>query len=278
MDRLSGKSPRHRIAFLLIGTAFSLAFSAALGVTPEQDGAALATRIYDRPDGRDFAVRARMTLTERGHSPRLRRLLLYRTDRGGGDVRSLVRFLEPGDIADTGLLTLDRPGDESAQWLFLPALNKERRIASSRKGGQFVGSDFYYEDLRDRRVEQDSHRLVGRETYQGISCQVLESIPATADNSAYSKRVAWVHPDILIPLKVDFYEGGREAPTKRLEANRIEKVQGYWTVMESTMTDLRTGHETQIALEAAKYDQGLPADFFALQSLTDPSRDQGYRP
>ena len=49
----------------------------------------------------------------------------------------------PADVKDTGFLTYDYD-DESRdddQWLYLPALKKTKRIASSDKSGSFMGSD-----------------------------------------------------------------------------------------------------------------------------------------
>lgn len=262
----------------------SAVFALCLGATSAQAddaltaGTALARQVYDRPDGRDMSLRLRMTLTQQGHAPRHRLFYSYRLDQGDGHVRSLVRFREPADVAGTGLLTLDAPGQESAQWLYLPALKKERRISGSRQGGQFVGSDLYFEDLRDRRVELDRHRLIGAEEFQGAPCQVLESIPTKPDNSAYSQRISCIHPETFLPLKIDFYEGGKASPTKRFTVSRIKPIQGYWTVLDSTMTHLPSGHETRLQVETVKYDQNLPDTLFSIQALTDPTQDERFRP
>ena len=241
-------------------------------------GRALAQRAYDRPDGNDAASRGVMALLEAGHEPRLRQMFVYRRDAGDGTVDSLIRFTSPADIENTGLLTLDRLGDETDQWIYLPALDRARRIASSRKGGQFVGSDLYYEDLRDRPVDKDEHRLLGQEEVNGVVCDVLESIPVDPDNSAYGKRVSYIHPQTLIALRVDFYPKKGDEPIKRSDVHRIENVQNYWTVMDSTMTDLTSGHKTRMSIDKIIYDQQLPEDLFSRQALEDPARQRPYRP
>lgn len=243
-----------------------------------EDGRALAQRVYDRADGKDASTRALMILTEKGHNPRRRNMYTYAMDRGKGERWSLTRFTKPADISGTGLLTLDYPGDKSDQWLYLPALDRVRRIASSRKGGRFVGSDIFYEDLRDREVDMDHHRLFGKGKAGGLMCDILVSTPVDPDNSVYSKRVSWVHPKTLIPLRVDYYKKGRKKPVKRMKARKIKKVQGYWTVMDSTMYDLKTGHKTRLITKAIKYDQGIPEALFSRQALADDSRERRYRP
>ena len=245
---------------------------------PVAAGTALAQRVYDRPDGRDLVTRGTMVLTAPRSRPRVRRMYTYRLDRGDGRVLSLVRFTAPEDIAGVGLLTVDHPGEATDQWLFLPALGKVRRIAGERKGGRFVGSDLYYEDLRDREPDMDRHRLLRREKFQGVLCEVLESVPADPANSVYGRRVSWIHPQTLVALRVDFYPKRGKEPLKRLVVHRIQRIQGYWTVMDSTMTELRSGHRTRMTVEKAVYDQGLPESLFTRQALEDESRERRYRP
>ena len=52
-------------------------------------------------------------------------------------------------MKNTGFLTYDydASGKDDDQWLYLPALGKTKRIASSDQSGAFMGSDFNYSDL-----------------------------------------------------------------------------------------------------------------------------------
>ncbi len=246
--------------------------------SPIESGKDLAKKVYQRPDGQNASVQALMILKEAGHKKRIRRMYNYRQDKGEREVWSLIRFTHPPDIDGVGLLTKDYPGENTDQWLYLPALGKSRRIATDRKGGRFVGSDLFYEDLRDREVKMDQHRILRQAKFHGVECKVLESTPSDPSNSVYSKRVSWIHPGTLIPLKVDFYHNGHDTPIKRLVAHRVEKIQGYWTVMDSTMKDLRSKHRTRLRVEEITYNQDLPDSLFSLQSLEDPVREVPYRP
>lgn len=249
-----------------------LALCLPCAVFADDAGRALAQKVYDRPDGNDAVTTATMTLVEAGSAPRVRSMHSFVLEKSASETWSLIRFSAPEDIAGTGLLTKDHPGADTDQWVFLPALGSTRRIPGDRKGGLFVGSDLYYEDLQDRKVDQDTHRYVGKETFQGVECEVLESVPVDPSNSVYTKRVSWIHPQTLVPLKIDFYQG-KATPAKRLEVLKIAKQQGYWTVMESRMTQLETGHQTQIVLQAIRYDRGLPDSLFSQQTLEDAARD-----
>ncbi len=60
--------------------------------------------------------------------------------------------------------------------------------------------------------------------------------------------------------------------------HRIESIQDYWTVMDSTMTHLETGHQTRLRVDAIVYDRGLDGELFSRRLLEDPAREAPYRP
>lgn len=250
-----------------------------LAQAADGSGQELAQRVYDRPDGEDVTTRGTMVLQEAGRDPRVRRMVTYQRDVSAGETHSLIRFTAPADIAGTGLLTLDHADGSSDQWIYLSALDRNRRIPSARRGGRFVGSDLYFEDLQDRRPDEDRHRLLGEDEIEGVATLKLESVPVDPGESAYARRVSWIHEPSLIPLRIDFYlPGQEETPAKRLQVHRIERIQGYWTVMDSTMTDLDSGHRTRMTAEEVTYDRDLPEALFTPRALSDPEMESRYRP
>ncbi len=265
-------------AILFIMLAQCVTTAEGAGVKGDTAGLALARKVYNRKDGKDMSSQVLMVLKEKGRKSRTRLLYSFAKDKGKAERWTLMRFVKPADIADTGLLTKDYPGDESNQWLYLPALGRVRVISASRKGGRFVGSDFLYEDLRDREVEMDRHRLYGKGKVGKIACDVLISTPVDTSNSVYSKRISWIHPKSLIPLRIDYYKKGIKKPVKRLMARKLKRIQGYWTVLDSTMYDLKSGHKTQLVTKKIRYDQGLPDVLFTKQGLSDVSREKRFRP
>ena len=257
-----------------------LLFALLLAVSPAHaDSAAeLAQKVYDRPNGRDLTTLGRMVLTEKGRAPRIREIVTYRLDLSGGETANLIRFVYPEDIAGTGLLSIDKADGDADQWLYLPALDRVRRISSDRKGGRFVGSDLYFEDLQERKPSKDHHRLLGKQTENGILCDVIESVPVDPKNSAYSKRISWIDPATAIPQRVDYFEKNADTPGKRWLLRGKKRNQGYWTLTDSRIIDLSSGHETRMVVDVALYDQRLPAKLFTSQALADESLESEYRP
>jgi hypothetical protein len=259
---------RHLVLTLLLATS---------GVHAD-DAADLAQKVYDRPNGHDLVTLGRMVLTEKGRAPRIRELVTYRLDKSGGETANLIRFLNPEDIAGTGLLSIDKSDGSTDQWLYLPALDRVRRISSERKGGRFVGSDLYFEDLQEHKPSKERHRLLGKQTENGILCEVLESVPIDAADSVYRKRISWIDPATAIAQRMDYFEKDADTPSKRWLLRSKKRNQGYWTLTDSRMIDLASGHETRMVIDSAQYDQKLPAKLFTPQTLADESLESEYRP
>jgi hypothetical protein len=255
----------------LVALVPASAFSKEPSTSPSYQldaGAQLALQVFARPDGIDTTSDSTMTLTLASGIVRQRTLTTYQRDVGDNE-QVLIRFRDPASIRDTGLL-VDTAYD--GMWLFLPALDRVRRISSSNRGGRFVQSQVYYEDLQLRHPREDRHRLLDDDLYQGIPTKVLESVAIDASGSVYTKRVSWIHPETLVPLRIEFYEG-EDTPSKRFEVLRLDEIQGYWTVTDSLMTDLERGDSTQITVNSIQYDTGLPESLFSTSALANPAAD-----
>ena len=127
----------------------------------------------------------------------------------GVDSKTLAKFLEPADVRGTMFLQIEHSGADDDQWIFLPALQKSRRLVANNKKDSFFGSDFSLCDISLPKVEAYSHRLTGMEAVGGADCYVVESVPATdqlKDDTGYSKKVSWIRKDNFIEAKVDYYD------------------------------------------------------------------------
>lgn len=261
-----------------IAFALSLLFSVdALMAGADDGGRTLAEAVYYRPDGDSIVIHAKMILRSSRGRERIREFYSYSKEFDDGESRTLTRFVKPANVSGTALLVHSRPIADDDQWLFLPALERTRRISSENKGGRFVQSGLYYEDLSDRHPDQDTHRLLGERSYEGTAVIALESTPKNADSSAYSRRVSWIHEPTLLPLKVEYYKNS-DTPLKVLEVKQLENIDSFWTVTESVIIHPKTDEETVIQSLITRYNEELPEALFTLRGLSDQSLAQDYRP
>ncbi len=260
----SGKIPLLRFAATL-GTlaAVLLLPSPCRGQTP--DGRDIAQHVFDRDVGRDSSAEAEMVLRSADGRERVRRFRAFVKTEGSAR-KALIRFLSPADIEGTGFLSVEAKPGETEQFLYLPALKRARRIASSQKSMSFVNSDFTYEDMERRPVDDSHHRLVGEETVNNIPCWVLESVPLETRPSQYGLVRAWIAKESFIPLRLHYFDKNSTL-IKTYEVLTLEKIQDIWTETDVVMQNLKDKHQTGIKTLSVRYNTGLGDDAFTVRAL-----------
>lgn len=234
----------------------------------QEDGRAIAQKIYDRDDGKTAQVRLEMLLIDKQGSERARTMVTYAKDYGKLSKR-YTRFLTPASINGTGFLSWENEYRSDDQFLYLPELGRVRRVVSGQKDQSFVNSDFTYEDLEKRKVDKDTHTLLRSEPYRGSACWVLESIPRDASESQYGRIVAWVVQDLLMPAKVEYYSKNQKL-IKTLLVNSFEKKDGIWTAMESVMFNQVKNHRTVLRILDISYNKSIDDRVFTEENMQRP--------
>lgn len=192
-----------------------------------------------------------------------------------GDAKNLTRFTDPPEVKGVGFLSLPRPGGANPdQWLYLPSMKRERRIAPQDRDSSFVGTDFSYEDMEEFDHEKYKVALQGEEIVEGYACYVINAFPQEkGGRSVYEKRVIWLRKDILFPVRHDLYRKGMKEPGKRLVFSDIQKVDGHWVARKMEMADLKKGSRTTVLLKEIAFDKPQPAGRFTLQNLNREGGD-----
>jgi len=250
-----------------------------VGTTPEARGDWLAHQIEHRERGRDVRMSMRMRLVDRQRRQRERALTLIGLRGGAGRPvpgnRTLVRFTYPNDIKGTGFLVWEQPAGEDDRFLYLPSLGRVRRIAGSETQESFVGSDFTYEDISGREIDDYRYRLIdpseggARDWADPAGMRhpvyVLES-RSKADGARFPRVVSLVRQDAMVVVHAEIYNK-RDEIQKRFDVRRLEKISGFWTEMAMAMVDATEGSCTDLVVEQVDYNVGLKPDDFSRRAL-----------
>ena len=245
---------------LTLALAFGIVFAAAEAAsTPADKGFEIAAR-SDRSDVGfgDSRVELKMILRNAAGQQSTRSLeiaTLEKPDESVGD-KSLVFFETPRDIEGTALLSHARILDPDDQWLFLPALKRVKRIASSNKSGPFVGSEFAFEDFTAIELNKFNYRYLRTEACGALQCDVLERLPRY-ENSGYTKQIAWVDQDVFQIRKVEFYNR-RGDLLKVLELGDYRQYDnGVWRAHRLTMENVQTNKQTELVYQDYAFNVGI---------------------
>ncbi len=230
--------------------------------------------------GRDAKGRVRMVITDKQGRTREREFNMLRRDDGKGDEnqKSFVYFHAPADVRKMVYVVhkhaaLEKDDD---RWLYMPALDLVKRIASSDKRTSFVGSDFLYEDISGRSPAEDFHELI--ETTRDHF--VIKNMPRKPREVEFEYYIAHVDRQSFTPVKMEYFKSGNKL-YRIIEALKIEQIQAredgvavlYPTVTESVARDLEYGSHTVMTFSNIRYNIGLDEEIFTERYLRRPPRD-----
>jgi len=218
----------------------------------------------------DMKAKVLMKLITKDGKERIRDLTMLRTNLDKeGEQRYFIYFSKPPDVKDMTFMVWKYPGKDDDRWLFIPAINLVKRIAANDKRSSFVGSDFSYEDISGREVDEDNHSLLKEEMFNGKDTYVIKSVPKDEGSTDYSYRVSWIYKESFIPLKEEYYDKRGEL-YKVFTADEVKEIQDFPTVTKRTMKNVQSGHRTEVTLKEVGYNNGIEDEIFSERYLRNP--------
>lgn len=228
----------------------------------------------DRYTGDTSISESVLTLIDKRDRQRVRDLKLFSIEKDDVE-KSMIFFMSPSDVAGTAYLSFDweEESKEDDSWLYLPALQKVKRVAASDESGAFMGSDFSYADINGLDYEDFDYSLLKEsEIVDGIDCWVIESTPKSddvLDKTGYNSAQTWVRKDNYMQIKsIIQVEKGKK--TKYFSASDIKEVQGVWTAHTLQMVTTRNNkkeHASVLKFNNVRYNEDVQEDMFDTQAM-----------
>jgi hypothetical protein len=216
----------------------------------------IAQQVDLREKGEDASFQMDMVLIDKKGRERERKLNIIRKNFGGND-KLLLKFTYPNDIKGTSFLVWEHQEKDNERFLYLPALGRVRRIATSEKDENFAGTDFSYEDISGRKLENYTYELIKEGvTYNNYACYLLASYPKEM-NAKYPMIQSWVRMDNFVVIKAQYYNKQEEIE-KTFQVLKLEKVDDIWTSLELSMENHKMKHKTVSKVANVAYNQGIP--------------------
>ncbi|MBN1798862.1 MAG: outer membrane lipoprotein-sorting protein [Spirochaetales bacterium] len=239
----------------------------AAGFSQANRGAGIAKKTFELLESNDDYSLITMVLIDKRGNKKTRKFKMY-SKQGSRGRDSFIEFVEPADVKGTKFLTIARKNADDEQRLYLPALGKVRKIASSKKDGEFMGSDLFYYDMEDRDYEEFTYNYVGEEVFRGMNCYVVESFPK--DSSApYSKMVMWVNKDNYFVYKRDCYDSRQQRRLlKSIIVLEVKNTRGVLTGTKMVIENHLEDHKTLLERDNLYVNTGIDDSVFSVQNLT----------
>lgn len=215
----------------------------------------------DVPEPKTSSSTATLTIHSKKGSDRIREVIMKSKDYG--DVsKEVIVFTTPKDVAGTGYLMFEYPEaadgskKDSDNWLYMPAMKKTRRIASSgsESEGSFMGTDFTYQDMGSRSLSKYDYTLLGEETVDGVACYKVECV-SKAHTEKDPRYITYISKADFIMRKCEFYD--RQNQLHRvLTCTDFVTISGYTTARKMKMENVQSGTWSLIEQKDIVYDEG----------------------
>ena len=182
-----------------------------------------------------------------------------------GDSKMVLRFTAPAEVKGVALLVVNHPDRASDQWMWTPGIERDRRIAFQDRSTRFFGTDFSFEDMEERDVNQYDYALAGDDTIESFACWEIRSTPKQSKSSQYTSTVLWVRKDNYTIVRIESYI--KDQVVRRLNYGDFVNIVGIWTARQLEMSDLRRGSRTRLTLDKLQYNVAMKDEDFTLQAL-----------
>ena len=206
----------------------------------------------------DGTSTATMTLIDKGGKTKERRLQLWTRYFKDKDDWSLTKFISPAEVRDLGFLSLA----DDQMYLYLPAFDRVRRIASHARKESFAGSDLSNDDLSTGKYENHFTAKIAKETDQEY---VLDLTRKPGSDRIYPKLTVWVNKQNFTIPKMELFD--KNEKLWKVFEGEYEQIQGYWTMKRLTMTDVQREHKTVMTMADIQFDVGLDDKTFTQRYL-----------
>jgi len=250
-----------------------ICFIPGIASSAELTGREVMERVINRDSGNHKTSDMEMVLIDKKGFQRIRKIRGYNWESDKGRY-SILFFLEPADVKNTGFLTYDykESGKDDDQWLYLPALRKTKRIAGGDQSGSFMGSDFNYSDMTEVDISEFSYKISKEPEVDGVKTWQIEAIPkneSVASDTGYSKSVIFVRQDNYVPVRSVLWVH-KSNRRKFMKVEKLTQIEGIWVVLESQMTTKEgraTVHSTYLRNSNIQFNRNLGEEIFTVRQL-----------
>jgi hypothetical protein len=241
----------------------------AYGAAPgfgQSDAKATMARVYEQDTSHDATLRATLEVTDmEGHSVKKRFTLNRIGSFGNG--KTLVRFTEPPELRGVTLLSINEPGLSERQWIYTPATDRVRSVAPRERSEKFAGSDFTYEDIAERSLDDFTYQLLPAEDIidNHKTIKIMAS-PVTPERSQYKYIYYWVAQDVPCILHAEMYdqEGHK---VREMHATGLRKEKEIWGARRTEMRSVLAGTRSLLTIDEVHLNTGLDAKMFDPEAL-----------
>lgn len=184
--------------------------------------------------------------------------------------RLLLRVTDPATRRDSALLAIQTDTDQADMYMYLPELEKVRRVSKHSVGGSLFGTDLTYEDFeRIQNLTKDSEsKRLPDEVLDGRAVYVIESRPSRGDDSEYERVVTAIDQEWCVALRASSYDrAGELRKISSTPVDRVTREKSGWVPRIVRVEDRVDESYTELIIEKIEPDVEIKDQIFSLRKL-----------
>jgi outer membrane lipoprotein-sorting protein len=227
---------------------------------------AIMEGVYSQDTSKDVTLKASFTIFDKqGHSAK--KVFTLQRLGGPGESKTLVMFSAPAEIAGVKLLSISQKGAPEKQYMYIPAQQRVRSVATQERTAKFLGTDFTFEDIGERVLDDFSYKLLGdAEVVDGHKTYKIEATPVDPSKSQYKYIYFWVDQDAPVIVYAEFYDAQGQK-VRVMHATDIKREKGVWGTRNTEMDTVADGTKTVLRIDEAKFNTNPDPKLFTPDGL-----------
>ena len=182
-------------------------------------------------------------------------------------VHSMGRLTSPENLRGMTVMMVEAEDRSHDAFIFMPSLNKVRRINTSQRGDAFFGTDVTYEDIEHQTVTDYTFHKITREEIDGEPTYRIHASPKRRFN--YDRVVFTIAEKDGAILGAEYFKRDTDEPYRVLSAPRSHMVESGGHVLPTRMRveNRMKGSHTDVALRNLRTDQAIDNRIFSVRTL-----------
>jgi hypothetical protein len=176
-----------------------------------------------------------------------------------GNSKAILRFTGPADMKGVAMLIVNHPDAASDEWTWRPNGGHEQRVSIGDRASRFFNTDFSFEDLEERDVDQYDYTLTGEAGGQWR----IDVHPRKM--SQYTHTYFYIDKTNYTLNRTEGYN--KKGAVRVMEYRDYKQVKDIWTPSAVLIQDLIAKSRSVVTIEKADYNMPVKDEDFTVEAL-----------
>jgi hypothetical protein len=208
---------------------------------------------------RDFTAEMRMTAEDESGK---REQIEFRIQRkySNDQAATFLTVLSPREDTDKALLAIEKTGQPTQAFSYLPGLKKLASFGSDRQLG-FRGAKVTVQEMLGMELGRYTHNAGQRVDAEGESLVRIEFKEKEDLNLAFPRIVGFFREQDQSPARFELFDS-RDELQKAVRIEQVKPIQNRRTITHLAIDDLRQKLKVRVETRRIEYDRGLSDKLF----------------